>query len=200
MLRSTSTDSIESLFHLRIKICSVRLPTSIKLVDICVIIEIDNKYNYRTELIRKPAKTNSTPNPSILINETLDTLVSTDSKINLKIQSPTRLFGSNDLGHIALTLKSIIDDYYSKHQNINDEQSPSYHLQLPFQNSASSSSNFFRFNENNNNHNNASTGIIEVVFFGSILKSQQQQPQEQTLPRALSEPVRRLFEIRRLIN
>jgi hypothetical protein len=68
----------------------------------------------------------TTTRPVIIINETLDTLVTSDSKINLKIHDPTRLFGNNDLGKIEFNLKSIIDDYYIKQQNTNnDDISPS---------------------------------------------------------------------------
>jgi hypothetical protein len=180
MLQSTDNHPPESLSQLRIKICSVRLPSSSKLVDICVIMEVDNKYTYRTEIIRKTGKSNPTTNPVIIINETLDTLVTSDSKINLKIHAPTRLFGNNILGQIEFNLKSIIDDYYLKQEN-NDDQSPSYRVQLPFQNSTTSSSNLFRLNDNNN----PATGMIEVIFYGSILKQQQHNETIQTL----TEPV-----------
>ena len=54
MLQSTSDNNLpESLAQLRIKISSVRLPSTIKLVDLCVIMKVDNKYTYRTEIIRK---------------------------------------------------------------------------------------------------------------------------------------------------
>src|SRR5580692_10942118 len=83
----------ESLSQLRVKICSVRLPLSNKLVDICVIMEVDNKYTYRTEIIRKKGKTNNQNlNSSIItINESFDVLVTSNSKIKLKILAPTRL-------------------------------------------------------------------------------------------------------------
>jgi len=171
MLQSTDNHPPESLSQLRIKICSVRLPSSSKLVDICVIMEVDNKYTYRTEIIRKTGKSNPTTNQVIIINETLDTLVTSDSKINLKIHAPTRLFGNNILGQIEFNLKSIIDDYYLKQENNDNDQSPSYRVQLPFQNSTISSSNLFRLNDNNNN--NPAIGMIEVIFYGSILKQQQ---------------------------
>jgi hypothetical protein len=175
----------ESLSQLRIKICSVRLPSSNKLVDICVIMEVDNKYTYRTEIIRKTGKSNTTTSPIIIINETLDTLVTSDSKINLKIHAPTRLFGNNDLGKIEFNLKSIIDDYYLKQQNTNnDDISPSYRVQLPFKNSTTSS-NLFRSNDNNNN---STTGMIEVIFYGSILKQQQNETIQ-----TLIEPVKDLL-------
>jgi hypothetical protein len=178
----------ESLSQLRVKICSVRLPSSTKLVDICVIMEVDNKYIYRTEVIRKPRKSNSTTSPLISINETLDTLVTFDSKINLKIHAPTRLFGSNDIGYIEFNLKSIIDDYSLKqtNNNNNDDQSPSHCVQLPFRNSQRSSSPL-RLNDTNNH---PATGIIEVIFSGSILKQQQQQ--NETTQRS-SEPVNVYF-------
>jgi hypothetical protein len=171
----------ESLSQLRVKICSVRLPSSTKLVDICVIMEVDNKYIYRTEIIRKPRKSNSATSSLISINETLDTLVTSDSKINLKIHAPTRFFGSNDIGHIEFNLKSIIDDYSLKQTNNHDDQSSSHRVQLPFQNSQTSSSSF-RLNDTNN----PATGMIEVIFSGSILKQEQQQ--SETIQRS-SEPV-----------
>jgi hypothetical protein len=160
----------ESLSQLRVKICSVRLPSSTKLVDICVIMEVDNKYVYRTEVIRKPRKSNSTTSPVISINETLDTLVTPDSKIDLKIHAPTRIFGSNDIGHIEFNLKSIIDDYTLKQtNNNNNDQSPSHRIQLPFQNSQRLS-NPLQLNDTNN----PTAGMIEVIFSSSILKQEQQ--------------------------
>ncbi|CAF4659393.1 unnamed protein product, partial [Rotaria magnacalcarata] len=59
---SSDTHPPESLSELRVKICSVRLPSSTKLVDICVIMEIDNKYPYRTEIIHKKGKSNMPTN------------------------------------------------------------------------------------------------------------------------------------------
>ncbi|CAF3608666.1 unnamed protein product, partial [Rotaria sp. Silwood2] len=89
MFQSPSdTHQPESLSQLRVKICSIRLPSSTKLVDICVIMEIDNKYPYRTEIIHKKSKSNTTTtttNPIILINESFNTLVTLNSKINFKI-------------------------------------------------------------------------------------------------------------------
>lgn len=175
MLQPTDNNPTETLSQLRLKICSVRLPSSCKLVDICVIMEVDNKYTYRTELIRKPTKSNTSTNSLININETLDTLVTSNSKIKLKVHAPTRLFGNNDLGKIEFDLKLIIDDYCLKNQNTS-EASPSYRIQLPFQNSTPSS-NFLRSNE----VNNLAVGMIEVIFYGSILEQrQEQQPTEVT--------------------
>ncbi|CAF3285643.1 unnamed protein product, partial [Rotaria sp. Silwood2] len=80
------------------------------------------------------------------------------------------------IGQIEINLKSIIDDYVlneennNNNNNNNNETSPSYHVQLPFQNS-STSSNLLRLNDNNND---PSIGIIDVIFYGSILKQQQQ--------------------------
>jgi len=176
---TSQTNPLESIDHLRIKICSVRLPSSIKLVDICVIMEIDNKYIYRTEIIRKKGKSNPpTTNPVISINESFDALVTSNSKLNLKILAPTRLFGNTDIGQIEFNLKSIIDDYYLKEQNTND-RSPSYRVQLPFKNSTSS-----RLND----INNPSTGMIEVIFYGSILNQQTTQ--------TLSEPVNIYYNLK----
>ncbi|CAF1612896.1 unnamed protein product [Rotaria sordida] len=177
---SSDTHQPESLSQLRVKICSVRLPSSTKLVDICVIMEIDNKYPYRTEIIRKKSKSNTittTTSSVILINESFNTLVTLNSKINFKIHAPTRRFGNRDIGQIEINLQSIIDDYYLKEQNNNNNNNnnndtlPSYNVQLPFQNSTTSS-NLLRLNDNNND---PSVGVIDVIFYGSILKQQQQQ-------------------------
>jgi len=167
MLQTFSSSSFdpataaECLSQLRIQICSVRLPASTKLVDIVVIMKIDNKYTYRTELIRKKGRTS----PLIIINESFDALVSTDSKINFKILAPTRLFGSHDLGQLEFNLKSIINDYYLNEQLHNSDPSPSYRVQLAFENSANVS-NPFRINP----ADQSSLGMIEVIFNGSILK------------------------------
>ncbi|CAF0862952.1 unnamed protein product [Rotaria sordida] len=177
---SSDTHQPESLSQLRVKICSVRLPSSTKLVDICVIMEIDNKYPYRTEIIRKKSKSNTittTTSSVILINESFNTLVTLNSKINFKIHAPTRRFGNRDIGQIEINLQSIIDDYYLKEQNNNNNNNnnndtlPAYNVQLPFQNSTTSS-NLLRLNDNNND---LSVGVIDVIFYGSILKQQQQQ-------------------------
>lgn len=182
MLQASSDhQSPESLSQLRVQICSVRLSSSTKLVDICVILEVDGKYTYRTDIIRKPNKSETSTSSAIKINETLDTLVTAESKINLKVHAPTRLFGANDLGHVELTLPSIIDEYHLKQRNNpTNELSPSYRVQLPFRNSSTSSS-LFRSNENSNN---PATGLIEVVFHGSILKQGRLQEDEtvQTTP------------------
>ncbi|CAF3440978.1 unnamed protein product [Rotaria sp. Silwood1] len=187
MLQSSfDTHQPESLSQLRVKICSVRLPSSTKLVDICVIMEIDNKYPYRTEIIFKKSKSNTTTatNRVILINESFNALVTLNSKINFKIHAPTRRFGNRDIGLIDINLKSIIDDYYLKEQNNNNNDTlPSYHVQLPFQNS-STSSNLLRLNDNNND---PSIGMIEVIFYGSILKSSQQQSEQNGTTQPLSE-------------
>ncbi|CAF0949453.1 unnamed protein product [Adineta steineri] len=166
----------ESLAQLRIKICSVRLPSSCKLVDLCVIMEVDSKYTYRTEIIRKKGKSNTTTttttatNPVITINESFDALVSLNSKINFKILAPTRLFGNNDIGQVEFNLKSIIENYYlNERNNNNDDRSPSHRVQLPFQNPTTSSSSRLY------DTRNPSIGMIEVIFYGSILKQQVQQ-------------------------
>jgi hypothetical protein len=141
--------------------------------------EIDNKYIYRTEIIRKKGKSNpTTTNPVISINESFDALVTSNSKLNLKILAPTRLFGNTDIGQIEFNLKSIIDDYYLKEQNTND-RSPSYRVQLPIKNSTSSRS---------NDISNPSTGMIEVIFYGSILN--------QRTTQTLSEPVNIYYNLK----
>ncbi|CAF1569596.1 unnamed protein product [Rotaria magnacalcarata] len=165
---SSDTHPPESLSELRVKICSVRLPSSTKLVDICVIMEIDNKYPYRTEIIHKKGKSNMPTNSVILINECFNTLVTLKSKINFKIHAPTRRFGNTSIGQIDVNLKSIIDDYYLNEENNNTDTSPSHHVRLTFQNSTSSSSSC-RLND----PNDPSTGVIDVIFYGSILKQQQ---------------------------
>jgi len=170
---SSSTDkddnrTTESLCQLRVKICSVRLPSSNKLVDICVIMEVDNKYTYRTEIIRKKGKTNTNiTSPIIIINESFDVLVTKNSKIKLKVHAPTRLFGNHDIGLLQFNIKSIIDDYNSSEQidNNNNDTIPSYLVKLPFDNSTTIRS---------NDINNLSNGIVEIIFYGSLLKQQQQ--------------------------
>ena len=169
----------ECLSQLRIQICAVRLPASTKLVDIVVIMKIDSKYTYRTELIRKKGRTS----PLISINESFDALVSPDSKINFKILAPTRLFGSHDLGQLEFNLKSIINDYYLNEQLHNSDPSPSYRVQLAFENSANVS-NPFRINP----ADQSSMGMIEVIFNGSILKQA-----ENRAPLATSEQVQLFF-------
>jgi hypothetical protein len=155
----------EFLSQLRVTICSVRLPSSNKLVDISVVMEVDNKYTYRTEVIRRKGKTNANPSsPVIPINESFDVLVTTNSKIKLKILAPTRLFGNHDIGQLQFNIKSIIDDYHSSEQ-INNDTTPSYLVKLPYDNSTTSSS-IFRSND----ANNISTGIVEIAFYGSLLK------------------------------
>lgn len=172
---SSDTNPTESLSQLRVKICSVRLPSSTKPADICVIMEIDNKYPYRTEVISKKGKSNPSTNPIILINEYFNTLVTLNSKINFKIHAPTRRFGNTNLGQMEITLQSIIDDYllkesYNSNTNNNNytDPSPSHRVQLPFRNS-SSSSNPVRPND----PDDLSIGIIDVIFCGSILKHSQ---------------------------
>jgi hypothetical protein len=154
----------ESLSQLRVKICSVRLPSSTKLVDICVIMEVDNKYTYRTSII--------------VVNESFDILVTSNSKIKLKILAPTRLFGNHDIGQFQFAIKTIIDDYHSSEQidnnnNNNTDPTPSYLVKFPFENSTTSSS-IFRSND----VNNTSDGMIEIIFYGSLLKQQQHQQNE----------------------
>jgi hypothetical protein len=181
MLQSSSTSSAdkddnrttESLSQLRVKICSVRLPSSSKLVDIGVIMEVDNKYTYRTEIIRKKGKTNTNTNansPIIIVNESFDVLVTSNSKIKLKVLAPTRLFGNHDIGQLQFSIKSIINDYHSSEQidnnnNNNNDTTPSYLVKLPFDNSTTIRS---------NDINNLSNGIVEIIFYGSLLKQQQQ--------------------------
>lgn len=185
---SSDQQSHETLSQLRVQICSVRLSSSTKLVDIYVIMEIDEKYTYRTEVIRKPSKSNASTDSLIKINEILDTLVTMDSNINFKIHAPTRFFGANDIGYVKLTVRSIIDDYNLKQRNnhATENSSPSHRVQLPFQN-ASTPSNIFRSNENSDH---SPTGIIEVVFHGSILKQERPQQANQTT----SESVDRIID------
>lgn len=181
MLQSSSTvdkddtRTTESLSQLRVKICSVRLPSTTKPVDISVIMEVDNKYTYRTEIIRKKGKTNPNPNVNssiININESFDVLVTTNSKIKLKILAPTRLFGNHDLGQLQFNIKTIIDDYHTSEQfDSNNDTTPSYLVKFPYESSSTS-----RTNDNNNN--NLSNGIVEIIFYGSLLKQQQQQSNE----------------------
>ncbi|CAF0861791.1 unnamed protein product [Rotaria sp. Silwood1] len=170
----------ESLSQLRVKICSVRLPSSIKPVDISVVMEVDNKHFYRTEIIRKKNKLNT--NSSIItINESFDILVTLNSKILIKILAPTRLFGNHDLGQLQLNIKTLIDDYHLLEQNNNDTI-PSYLVKLPYDNQTRSSSTF-----RSNDTNNLSNGVIEIIFYGSLLRqydenSNQQDTQQQSRP------------------
>ena len=158
----------ESLSQLRVTICSVRLPASTKLIDISVLMEVDNKYTYRTEVIRKKGKINSSTNPPLVtINESFDILVTSNSKIMLKILSPTRLFGNHDIGQLDFDIKTIIHDYISSEQTNNEDTIPSYVVKLPFDNLTRSSS-IFR----SNNTSNSSNGIIEITFHGNLLKKQ----------------------------
>jgi hypothetical protein len=174
MLQSSTSSSAdndnrttESLSQLRVKICSVRLPSTNKLVDISVVMEVDNKYTYRTEIIRKKGKSNTnTISPVITINESFDILVTTNSKIKLKVLAPTRLFGNHDIGQLQFNIKSIIDDYHSSEQtnstNNNNDSTPSYLVKLPFDNSS--------LLVRPNDVNNLSNGIVEIIFYGSLLK------------------------------
>ncbi|CAF4638304.1 unnamed protein product [Rotaria sp. Silwood1] len=170
----------ESLSQLRVKICSVRLPSSIKPVDISVVMEVDNKHFYRTEIIRKKNKLNT--NSSIItINESFDILVTLNSKILIKILAPTRLFGNHELGQLQLNIKTLIDDYHLLEQNNNDTI-PSYLVKLPYDNQTRSSSTF-----RSNDTNNLSNGVIEIIFYGSLLRqydenSNQQDTQQQSRP------------------
>jgi hypothetical protein len=167
------TRTTVSLSQLRVQICSVRLPSSAKLVDICVIMEVDNKYTYRTEIIRKKDKTNLN-SPVIPINESFDVLVTLNSKIKLKILAPTRLFGNHDIGQFQFAIKTIIDDYHSSVEIDNNDTTPSYRVKFPFENSTTSSS-IFRSNDTNN----VSNGIVEIIFYGSLLKQQQNENRTQ---------------------
>lgn len=158
---SDTSTATESLSHLLVQICSVRLPSSSKLVDIGVIMKIDDKYTYRTEIIRKKNRTS----PLINIDESFDVLVSLNSVIHFKILAPTRIFGRNDLAQLEFNLRSVIDHYYLNQSHEDDDSSPSYRIQLAFQNSATII-NPFRLND----AGTSSNGMIEVIFNGSILK------------------------------
>lgn len=164
----------ESLSQLRVQICSVRLPSSNKSVDISVHMEVDDKYSFRTEIIRRKNRTISTS--MIPINESFDVLVTSNSKIKIKILAPTRLFSTHDIGQLQFTIKSILESYHqslsSEQINTNNNTIPSYPIKLPFENSTTtSSSSTFRSNDVNNN----SHGAIEIIFYGSLLKQQNSQ-------------------------
>jgi hypothetical protein len=135
--------------------------------------EVDNKYTYRTEIIRKKDKTNLN-SPVIPINESFDVLVTLNSKIKLKILAPTRLFGNHDIGQFQFAIKTIIDDYHSSVEIDNNDTTPSYRVKFPFENSTTSSS-IFRSNDTNN----VSNGIVEIIFYGSLLKQQQNENRTQ---------------------
>ncbi|CAM4951268.1 unnamed protein product [Rotaria socialis] len=167
----------ENLSQLRVKICSVRLPSSIKPVDISVLMEVDNKHIYRTEIMRKKSKLN--PNTSVItINQSFDILVTLNSKILIKIYYPTRLFGNHDIGQLQCNIKSIIDDYHSSEQSTDNVGTiPSYLVKLPYDNLTRPSS-IFRSHDSNN----ISNGIIEIIFYGSLLRQLDEHRQRQNLP------------------
>ena len=181
------TRTNEPLSQLRAKICSVRLPSSTKLVDICVTMEVDNKYNYRTEIIRKKGKTNI--NSAVIpVDESFDILVTSNSKIKLKVLAPTRLFGNHDIGQFQFLIKTILDDYHASEQIDNTiDLTPSYRVKFPFENATTSSS-IFRSNETNN----ASNGIVEITFYGSLLKQQNENRNEQVMNISMSSIEREL--------
>ena len=159
----------ESLSQLRIKICSVRLSSSSKLVDVCVIMEVDNKYTYRTEVVRKKGKSNTrtaptASHPVVTINESFDVLVSSNSKIRLRILAPSLLFGNHDIGHVQFNIKSIINDYSSTEHEPDGATPVSHTVQFPFEPPIASS---ILFRPNNTN-----PGCVELIFFGSILKQE----------------------------
>jgi len=172
------SSSAESLSQLRVQICSIRLPSSTKSVDIVVHMEVDEKYPFRTEIIRRRNRT--TPTTSIIpINESFDVLVTSNSKIKIKILAPTRLFGAQDLGQLQFTIKSILESYQQSRSSSSSEQTdhdtiPSYTMKMPFENSTTASSSLFRSNDVNNN---SSYGLIEIIFYGSLLKQQNNHPQ-----------------------
>lgn len=156
----------ENLSQIRVKICSVRLPSSIKLVDICISMEVDNKYTYRTDVIRKKNKS-QTNSSTIIVNESLDIIATLNSKILMKIFSPTRLFGNHDIGQLQFNIKSIVNSYNLSEQNNNNDPIPSYVAKLPYENLTRSSS-IFRSHDSNN----TSSGIIEIIFYGSLFRQQ----------------------------
>lgn len=181
MLQSSPTSSLsnkdetrstaETLSQLRVKICSVRFPSSSKLVDIFVIMEVDCKYTYRTEVIRRKNKNNSTSNSPtsssnntnnnlnnnnnvINVSESFDALVTSNSKIKLRIVTPTRLFNNHDIGQLQFNLKKILDDYSSSDQIKSNESPPSYSIELPL---------------------DKSNGIVDLIFYGSLIEQRHQQ-------------------------
>ncbi|CAF1011549.1 unnamed protein product [Rotaria sordida] len=171
----------EILSQLRAKICSVHLPSSIKPVDISIVMEVDNKHFYRTEIIRKKNKLN-TNSSIIIINESFDIIVTLNSKILIKILTPTRLFGNHDIGQLQFNIKTLINDYHLSEQFNNYDTIPSYLVKLPYDNLTRSSS-IFRSNDTNNLSNG---GIIEIIFYGSLLRqldeNSNQQNTEQSRP------------------
>lgn len=174
----SSSSAAESLSQLRVQICSIRLPPSTKSVDISVHMEVDEKYPFRTEIIRRKNRTTTTSSV-IPINESFDVLVTSNSKIKIKVLAPTRLFGAQDLGQLQFTIKSILESYQqsrsssSSSEQIDQDTIPSYTMKMPFENSTTSNS-IFRSNDVNNN---SSYGLIEIIFYGSLLKQQNNHPQ-----------------------
>jgi hypothetical protein len=188
MLQSSTTSSTsankddnrtnECLSQLRVKICSVRLPSSSKLVDICVIMEVDSKYSYRTEVIRRKSKVNTNAtacanHPVIPINESFDVLVTSNSKIKLKVLSPSRVFSNHDIGQMQFTVKAILDDYGSSEQIMKNDMPSSYRAILPFD-SLMSTSSLFRSNDTHPHSN----GTVEIMFCGALLEQKRQQRDE----------------------
>ena len=172
-LNREETRTGESLSQLRVKICAVRLPATSKLVDICVIMEVDSKYSYRTELIRRKNKT-PTSHPSLVtINESFDVLVKSNSQMKLRVLAPTRLFSSHDIGQIQFTLRAILEQYKASEQistppppaaAATASPSASFQVRLPFDFA---------------NLDDPTGGMMEVIFYGSLLEQKQKEHQQQ---------------------
>ncbi|CAF4280100.1 unnamed protein product, partial [Didymodactylos carnosus] len=177
-----------------INILNVQLPASTKLVDILVILEVDTKYTYRTEIIKKkqkplpqiPSLSTNAPttamnsmNPSVStilnpsshltvnVNESFDVLVTNNSKILLKVIAPTRLFGTNDIGHVNFDIKTILNEYKLKQHTFSETSPPSYRTELLFENTSRRTAD--RSN-NSETTTNKDRGSIEILLYGSILK------------------------------
>lgn len=162
----------ECLSQLRLEIRSVRLPSSSKLVDICVIVEADGKHTYRTQVVRRKSRStsNSTSNPNnllIRIEESFDILVTSNSRIKLKIYSPSRLFGGNEIGQLHFNIKMLLDEFTTSDQINRNNKPTSFTVKWSFDSSSSSST------PGSIDSNASSCGVIELTFYGSLLEEQQ---------------------------
>ena len=168
----------ETISQLRVGIRTVRLTSPSKSIDVSVIMEVDSKYTYKTKVARNKnnPNSNSTSNHNksiIVINESFDVLITSNSKIKLKILSPTRLFSSNEIGQLQFNIKTILDDYALSDQIHKNDKPMSYVVKLPFDSPNSTS--LFRSNDS---MHHSSGGLVELVFCGSLLEQKHKEYQE----------------------
>ncbi|CAF0834292.1 unnamed protein product [Didymodactylos carnosus] len=191
-----SAPAEHQLSQLRIKILNVKLPSSTKLVDVCVILEVDSKYSYRTEIIKKKhrplsqitssstsnatmstvlnstspsisATSNTSSHPTVNVNESFDVLVTNNSKILLKVIAPTRLFGTNDIGQVKFDIKTILNEYQMKRHTFQETSPPSYKTELPLENSSRRTAD--HLNNSGTSTTASERGSIEILLHGAIL-------------------------------